>query len=116
MRNQKTKRRNRGSTAGTRGPVADCSEGLLRDAAALTRIFSHLDSKSLVSVQQSCKLFNSVCKNNEVWRCVIVHYFGLIECFRPGGQVASVVSAVVARHEIGSSFPMSESIWVQDGH
>lgn len=97
MRNQKTKRRNRGSTAGTRGPVADCSEDLLRDDAALMSVFSHLDSKSLVSVQQSCKLFNSVCKNNEVWRCVIVYYFGLIGCFRLGWQVASMVSADVAR-------------------
>ena len=77
MRNQNTRRQKRGSTHGNWGPGSDCREDLLRDDAALMSIFSHLDSQSLVSVQQSCKLFNSVCKNNEVWRSVSVCYFCL---------------------------------------
>ena len=72
--NKRARRGNRRDAPG----AGKTGEALVRDDAALMSIFSHLDSQSLVSVQQSCKLFNSVRRNNEIWRCVAVCDLSLI--------------------------------------
>jgi hypothetical protein len=46
-------------------------KSLYEDKAALSNVFSHLDSRSLVNVQLSSKLFRDVASHESVWEYVI---------------------------------------------